>query len=358
MALPWVERADIAAIAIEDDGMHFALARLDDRGRIANWRPRSDKGEEIVWLWPETGYSHAVFRRGIENFLRGPGRRSVRAVAVSCFGLIDRRSKKLIAMPRADWNGATDEEFDFQEVIGGALEKDVAVVVEHDSTASARGEYRYRGLTRGDGRVFVYIRLGRGIGGEAFRGGNLLRPDRHMEVGHIPIVLDDKENLHKGTCHAHGQCLEGYVSDEAIRQRLDGWHGPPAVIRTSPELVEELVGRYVGQLCAVLAMTLTPHQIVLAGTRLEQHEGARTNPDVMFERIVDGFTKWTERYPNYSSEEVRHGDYIVRAMLTAADAALGATLQSAAIAATAAGKPAPEGGDVVRLPPRPEKPDA
>ena len=317
MKLP-SERADIGAVAIEDDGMYFSLGQLNEQGQVDSYSSPYRKS------WPKGGYSASLITTGLAEFFSAHKRSTISAVAVSSFGLIKRDEKKLIAVPRAAWPDDTNEVLEFEPIIRNALDRDVHVVVEHDCTASALGEYRYSGFAESRPRdnVFVYVRVGEGIGADLLWRGKPLRRRSHMEAGHIPVAIDAKDKLTTGTCHVHGKCLEGLVSAEAILRRSKG-----SSLDDVENGVWSLVGNYVGQLCAVLTMTLLPDSIVIGGDTLR---GGEPNPRMfVYDRIHMEFQDRLRGYPHYG-KTAQPKEFIVPARQKAAYSALSAALDIAA----------------------------
>lgn len=137
----------------------------------------------------------------------------------------------------------------------------VPVVIDTDVNAAAKGEFDAWGEPSGR---LVYITVGTGIGGGVIDSGVVSLGTDHAEMGHISARRHIGD-LFEGVCPYHGDCVEGLASGPAIEARwgvnlsaLDGQH--PA---------HEIISDYLGQLCANLLLTLTPHQLVIGGGVLE-----------------------------------------------------------------------------------------
>src|SRR5260370_32512372 len=86
------------------------------------------------------------------------------------------------------------------------------------------------------------------------------------EVGHIFPRRHPLDLKFAGVCPFPGDCLEGVAAGPAIiartgasLERLDGSH---------PQ--REIEADYLGQLCAQLAMTLSPPRIIMGGVVMSQ----------------------------------------------------------------------------------------
>jgi fructokinase len=116
------------------------------------------------------------------------------------------------------------------------------------------------GAGRGHAAV-IYITAGTGIGGGIAVDGRSLPGLIHPEMGHLRVPRHPYDAGFGGVCPFHGDCVEGLASGPAVLarwgQRLDQLpndHPAP-----------EIIGFYLGQLCAAIALVISPSVIVLGG---------------------------------------------------------------------------------------------
>ena len=95
----------------------------------------------------------------------------------------------------------------------------------------------------------VYLTIGTGIGGGAVINGQLLKGYSHPEMGHI-LVRMYPNDIRKGVCPYHNDCLEGMASGLAIEER---W-GKKAYELKDNEEVWKMEAFYIAQ--AVMTYTL------------------------------------------------------------------------------------------------------
>ena len=127
-----------------------------------------------------------------------------------------------------------------------------------DVGAAAMGEARLGALRQA--RLGVYLTVGTGIGGAMVMDGKVLPALLHPEMGHIALQRQQGDGL-VSTCRFHAQCVEGLAAGPAILARF----GQSLSHFTSGGAEHALVADYLGQLCANLVFTVSPHRIVLGG---------------------------------------------------------------------------------------------
>ena len=127
-----------------------------------------------------------------------------------------------------------------------------------DVNGAALGEYRWGALS-GCG-VGLYMTVGTGMGGGLVIDGIPLHGRIHPEMGHIRVKRVAGDDF-AGVCPFHGDCLEGLASGPAIMARLG-----KSLSHTVPgDPGRVLVIDALGQGLASLALTLSPHRIVIGG---------------------------------------------------------------------------------------------
>lgn len=142
----------------------------------------------------------------------------------------------------------------------------VPVGIDTDVNAAALAELQY-GTGRGANlHSLAYITVGTGVGVGLCVDGKSLIGMSHAEAGHIrvPRHESDPKDTFQGVCPSHGDCVEGLASATAIAARLSIHESAlPAVPDSDP--VWDLVGYYLGQLCASICLMVSPERIVLGG---------------------------------------------------------------------------------------------
>jgi len=149
------------------------------------------------------------------------------------------------------WSGV-DVVGPFRGLSGGPIGFDT------DVAGAAMAESRW-GAARGQ-PVAVYVTIGTGIGGGVLVSGSPVHGGLHPELGHIR-VRRAKGDLFPGICPFHGDCLEGLASGPAIAART----GVPADGLSPNHPVWTSVAAEVGELMAVLILTLSPGRILIGG---------------------------------------------------------------------------------------------
>jgi fructokinase len=231
--------------AIEGGGTKFICAVGDSRGAVLErvvvptTDPASTLGECLRF------FEAAATRHG-----------PVQALGIACFGPLQLRVDArdyghLLATPKPGWSGA-----DVVAPFRAGLR--VPVALDTDVAAAARGELAL-GAGRGSASL-AYVTVGTGIGGAVtpvVPGVHAL----HAEMGHLPVRRDARDAAFAGTCPFHGDCLEGLASGPAILAR---WGMPLSALPSGHE-GREIIGGYIGQLAAAIALLHSPEVLVVGG---------------------------------------------------------------------------------------------
>ncbi len=205
-----------------------------------------------------TGEPDSTLQAALDFFSAAQGRHGViQAFGIASFGPVDVRRRsptfgRIMATPKPGWSGT--------DVLGTVRAQfGVPVVIDTDVGAAALAE-----LTLGAGRdvgSVAYVTVGTGIGGgyapAACHGAQLLHP----EVGHLRVQRDPRDTGFEGVCPFHGDCLEGLASGPAIVAR---WGAPMSQLDASHP-ARSIIGNYLGQLAAAIALMVSPERIVLGG---------------------------------------------------------------------------------------------
>ncbi|HEY0590604.1 MAG TPA: ROK family protein [Thermoanaerobaculia bacterium] len=183
------------------------------------------------------------------------------------------------------------------------------VAIDTDVNGAGLAEALW-GAGRG-ARSLVYFTVGTGIGGGAIVDGVPLRGLSHPEMGHIPVPRHPRDPF-EGVCMFHRDCLEGLANGPAIRAR---W-GAPAESLPDDHEAWEIIGFYLGTLCATATMFLAPEVIVMGG-------GVMKRP-----ALLPAVRRWTSKvlagYPHLAALEGSLERYIVAPELGDRAGALGA----------------------------------
>ncbi len=232
--------------AVEAGGTKFecALARGTDEilasRRIATTSPTDTLGEVLQFFaQAQRAHGEAV------------------SFGIGAFGPVDLDPSsadfgRLLCTPKRGWAGV-DLRAPLLERFGKPVH------IDTDVNAAALAEARC-GSARPLSSL-AYVTVGTGIGGGVVIEGRPLHGVLHPEMGHIAVRRDPRDAGFAGICPFHGDCLEGLASGPAIEARwgarLDAL-GPP-----HPAL--EIIGGYLGELAAGIALMLSCPRVVFGG---------------------------------------------------------------------------------------------
>ena len=180
----------------------------------------------------------------------------LRAIGLASFGPVDvRRGSptwgRLLRTTKPGWSG-----FDMAGPLAARF--GVPVGFDTDVNGAALGEARW-GAAR-DLSCAAYVTVGTGVGGGAVIDGRPLHGLLHPEMGHVPVRRVAGDDF-PGVCPFHTDCIEGMASGPAILARC----GTSLDKLPAEHPVRGLVAAYLGQLCAQIALLLSPERIVLGG---------------------------------------------------------------------------------------------
>lgn len=176
---------------------------------------------------------------------------------IAAFGPVDLEPRsaswgRILDTPKPGWTG-TDLVAPLRQHFGRP------VAIDTDVNAAALAEHRW-GVGRGLDSL-AYVTVGTGIGGGAVVRGRTLAGFLHPEMGHVRVLRDPRDLEFAGLCPFHGDCLEGLACGPAIRAR---WGATLAELAPGHE-ARAIVGNYLGQFAAMLALVLSPRRIVFGG---------------------------------------------------------------------------------------------
>lgn len=236
--------------AIEAGGTKTVCAVGRDDGELL-------ETARIATTDPHTTLSQAV------AFLHAAQARhgALTAIGIASFGPLqldpgDSRFGHVLQTPKAGWSGA-DLLAPFRAGFG------LPVALDTDVNGAALAEWRW-GAGQGLDSL-VYVTVGTGIGGGVLIAGQPLHGLMHAELGHLrPQRHRDDE--FPGACPFHQNCFEGLASGTAIQAR---WR--QSLQELAPDHPAwEIEADYLGQLCAQIALALSPRRIIMGGGVMQQ----------------------------------------------------------------------------------------
>lgn len=187
----------------------------------------------------------------------------VASLGVASFGplVLDKASPRygqVAATPKAGWTGAD---------LSGVLAKALGCPVNLDTDVNGAGLAEARlGAAQGLD-VVVYITVGTGLGGGLIVDGKPVQGLTHPEMGHVRVRRHPLDEGFKGVCPFHGDCMEGLTSGPAVMARL----GFPLNEAPLDHPIWNILGYYLGELCASLCLIASPRQIILGGGVMSNH---------------------------------------------------------------------------------------
>ncbi len=194
-------------------------------------------------------------------FFREKG--GVSALGVASFGplVLNRASSdygKIAATPKPHWTGAD---------IVGALKGALNCPIGFDTDVNGAGLAEALLGAGRDLEVVAYVTVGTGVGGGLIIKGEPVQGLTHPEIGHIKLRRHPLDEGFSGVCPFHGDCLEGMASGPSVMARL----GHPLNEAAPDHPIWDILGYYLGELCATLALVASPQKIVLGGGVMSNH---------------------------------------------------------------------------------------
>lgn len=178
------------------------------------------------------------------------------AIGIAAFGPVDLDTRsptwgRILATPKPGWSDVS--------VVAPLARFGCPIAIDTDVNAAALAEARL-GAGAGLGSL-AYVTVGTGIGGGLVVADRTIKGLLHPEMGHIRVARDPRDRDFAGVCPFHGDCLEGLASGPAVMAR---WHVHAAGL---PERHpgREVLGGYLGQLAATIALMISCERIVFGG---------------------------------------------------------------------------------------------
>ncbi len=110
----------------------------------------------------------------------------------------------------------------------------------------------------------AYMTIGTGVGVGVVIDGNLVHGLQHPEGGHIRVNRH-KDDAFQGICSIHGDCLEGLVTNNAIKERKGLQSVDLCGTLTDEDPTWEYIAYYVAQLCLNLLYLNSMQKILIGG---------------------------------------------------------------------------------------------
>jgi fructokinase len=177
-------------------------------------------------------------------------------IGIAAFGPVDLDTRsptwgRILATPKPGWSDAS--------IVAPLQRFGCPIAVDTDVNAAALAEARL-GAGAGLGSL-AYVTVGTGIGGGIVVADRTVKGLLHPEMGHIHVERDPRDAGFAGVCPFHGDCLEGLANGPAVMAR---WHARAEDLPQSHP-GREILGGYLGQLAATIALMLSCERIVFGG---------------------------------------------------------------------------------------------
>ena len=154
----------------------------------------------------------------------------------------------------------------------------------------------------------AYITVGTGVGVGFVINGKCIHGLIHPEGGHVTVPRlpqEDKYNF-KGVCPFHDSCVEGFCTNVAIAKRLGLKSVDEVPSIPDDHEVWDMVGCYLGTMCANLSLTISVEKIVIGG-------GVMNRGEVLFSKIRHHFLQRINKYLKHDKLNAdRLSNFIVR----------------------------------------------
>lgn len=108
----------------------------------------------------------------------------------------------------------------------------------------------------------AYITIGTGLGIGIICEGKLVHGLLHPEGGHIRVNRH-KDDEYKGCCRIHGDCLEGMVTNHALKERKGFSSADHCSDIEGDDVVWDIIAYYIAQGCLSLLYLLSIEKIVI-----------------------------------------------------------------------------------------------
>lgn len=212
----------------------------------------------------------------------------VDALGIATFGPVNLRSGSknygtILSTPKLAWQ-LYPLLLSFEEALG------VPCAIDTDVNAAALAESKM-GAAKGLLNC-LYLTIGTGIGGGLYAEGQLVHGLMHPEWGHVLVSRHEEDPMLHGVCPYHPNCVEGFASGPSMQTR---W-GMPAKDLPDDHRAWDLEAYYLGQLCAIAVMTVSPEKILLGGGVMHRTSLLKKIREQMLKQ-VNGYIE-VEQFPD------------------------------------------------------------
>jgi len=274
------EQANRLYGAIEAGGTKFICAVGNENGRILD-QIRIETRDPTTTLTEVCSYFGAA----------GHKFGALTAIGVGSFGPLDLKPASstfgfITTTPKPGWKN-----FD----LVGALKHGAnhPVHLDTDVNGAALGELRW-GAGIGLDSV-AYVTVGTGIGVGVVHHGRAVHGLMHPEMGHIFVRRHPADASFAGICPFHADCLEGLACGAAVVART----GRALKDAPNSDPIWAIEADYLGQLCAVLALSHSPQRILIGGGVMQPQ---------LYAGVHERMLHWLQGY--IGAAELRSAQYI------------------------------------------------
>lgn len=143
--------------------------------------------------------------------------------------------------------------------------KDDQVFIDTDVNVCALYEYSQAKLANKVKESLCYITVGTGVGVGLIINSKCVHGAMHPEGGHVYVPRDPRDIAFKGACPFHNDCVEGMATNVAIKERL-GLASVEEIVNLDDSIeLWDIVGGYLGTMCANIFLTTSVERIMLGG---------------------------------------------------------------------------------------------
>ena len=191
------------------------------------------------------------------------------SLGIAAFGplCLDKTSPQygcITTTPKLAWQnfpvyGLFKEDFNFAARDG--------IFIDTDVNVCALFEYREAKLSQAVRESMCYVTVGTGVGIGLIINNQCVHGMMHPEGGHVRVPLHkcDIDSDFKGVCPFHQSCLEGMVTNNAIKERLGLSNVADVAGLPDEHEVWDVLAHYLGILCTNIFLTTSVERIILGG---------------------------------------------------------------------------------------------
>jgi len=181
----------------------------------------------------------------------------INKIGISMFGPLNLKTGEVLNTPKPGWKN-----FNVIESVCSNLKVDKSIIlIETDVNCAAELEYKVGGHGV---HSLAYITIGTGVGVGLIVVGNLIHGLQHPEGGHITVRRHDEDNFN-GICSIHGDCLEGLVTNLAIKARKNLKSVEDCTSIEDNDSIWDILGYYIAQQCLSLLYIVSLEKIIIGG---------------------------------------------------------------------------------------------